>query len=175
MNKIVHRFSPETGEYLGPIALDASDLSPREPGVFLIPGDCTENAPPDAPAGAIAIWSGDAWEVVEDHRGEVVYLDGAATRIADLGPLPEGASPEASSPPEPTVADFWTAFRVERDARLSVALSLLDRHRNQADFGLPTTVSQTQATAWAIYAQALRSLPETTTDPASPDWPLPPQ
>lgn len=175
MDKIVHRISPETGEYLGPVTLDASDLSPREPGVFLIPGDCTEDAPPEALAGTVAIRSGGAWEVVEDHRDKVIYRDGVATRITNLGPLPEGASPEAPPPPEPTEAQLWVAFRGERDARLSAALSLLDRHRNQADFGLPTTLAADAAKAWALYAQALRDLPETTTDPASPDWPLPPQ
>lgn len=172
MNKIVHRFSPETGEYLGPVALDASDLSPREPGVFLIPSNCTENAPPEAPAGTVAIRSGDAWEVTEDHRGEVVYVDGIATQIAELGPPPEGA---AAEPPPPPEADLWAILRDDRDTRLSAALSLLDRHRNQADFGLPTTLAADAAKAWALYAQALRDLPGTTTDPAAPDWPLPPQ
>ncbi|SBV94124.1 putative Tail fiber assembly protein [uncultured Alphaproteobacteria bacterium] len=175
MTKTVHRFAPVSGEYLGPVALDASDLSPREPGVYLIPGNCTEDAPPEAPAGHVAVRRGLAWEVVEDHRGETVYVAGTAVRVAHLGPLPEGATTAPPTPTAPSEADLLAALRTERDARLAAALALLDRHRNQADFGLPTTLSTAQAKAWAVYAQALRDLPEITTDPAVPDWPLPPQ
>lgn len=174
MSKIVHRFSPETGEYLGPVTLDASDLSPREPGVYLIPANCAADTPPKAPAGTIAVRKGGTWEATEDHRGEVVYVDGTAKRITNLGPLPEGATAEPPPPPEPPEADLWAALRAERDARLSVALSLLDRHRNQADFGLPTTLTAEQATAWAIFAQTLRDFPEITADPAKPRWPTEP-
>lgn len=175
MTKIVHRFAEETGEYLGPVTLDASDLSPREPGVYLIPANCAAAAPPKTPASTIAVRKGGTWEVTEDHRGEVVYVDSTAMRITDLGPLPEGATTEPPPPPEPTDTDLWAALRAERDARLSEALSLLDRHRNQADFGLPTTLTAEQATAWAIYAQALRDIPKTTADPGTPEWPKEPQ
>lgn len=174
MNKIVHRFSSTTGEYLGPVTLDASDLSPREPGVYLIPANCAEDAPPEVLAGTVAIRKDEAWEVAEDHRGEVVYIDGIMTRIANLGPLPEGASIEAPPPSAPTDADLWAALRADRDTKLAAALALLDRHRNQADFGLPTTLTAEQAKAWAIYAQALRDLPENTPDPAAPEWPVAP-
>lgn len=172
---IVHRFSPASGEYLGPVALDESDLSPREPGVYLIPGNCTETAPPEAPPGHVAVLRGLAWEVLEDHRGETVYVAGTAMRIADVGPLPEGATTAPPTPPAPSEDDLLAALRAERDTRLAAALAVLDRHRNQADFGLPTTIFAAQAKAWAVYAQALRDLPEITTDPAAPDWPLPPQ
>ena len=77
--------------------------------------------------------------------------------------------------PDLTGPDPWPALRVARDTRLTAALAMLDRHRNQVDFGLATTLTGEQATAWAVYAQALRDLPETTIDPAVPEWPEAPQ
>lgn len=172
MTKIVYQTDPVTGEYRGPLTLDEGDLSPRDPGVYLIPGGCVVAAPPKVSAGHAAIWRGEAWELIEDHRGETVYLDGIQTEITELGPIPDGATAE---PPPPAEADNWATLRAERDARLAVALAFLDRHRNQVDFGLPSTLSAEQATAWAVYAQALRDLPERTADPASPDWPEAPR
>ena len=57
----------------------------------------------------------------------------------------------------------WTALRTERDARLA-----------QTDW---TQVSDApvDAAPWAAYRQALRDLPENTTDPNEPPWPEEPQ
>lgn len=44
--KTVHSFDDATGIYLGPVVLDESDMSPEEEGVWLIPGNCMEEAPP---------------------------------------------------------------------------------------------------------------------------------
>lgn len=72
-------------------------------------------------------------------------------------------------------AEAWERLRADRDARLSAALAVLDRHRNQVDFGLSATLTTEQAHAWAVYAQALRDLPEATVDPTRPEWPEAPQ
>lgn len=98
--------------------------------------------------------------------GQIVTVADGALVVCDPPILPE---PEL--PPEPTAAE---KLRWERDARLSVAVALLDRHRNQRDFGLPTTLTDEQAVAWASYAQALRDLPANTADPENPVWPEPP-
>lgn len=68
----------------------------------------------------------------------------------------------------------WAKLRAARDQRLAAATAILDRHRNQRDFGLATTLTDAEATAWATYAQALRDLPEGTSDPAVPEWPVQP-
>lgn len=82
--------------------------------------------------------------------------------------------PVAVDPPPPSVDAMLFALRVERDKRLAAATAILDRHRNQRDFGLPTTLTDAEAIAWAAYAQALRDLPELTADPANPVWPVAP-
>lgn len=57
----------------------------------------------------------------------------------------------------------WAALRVERDRRLTASdwTQLPDAPVDQA--------------AWAAYRTALRALPDTTSDPYAPVWPVPPQ
>lgn len=95
-------------------------------------------------------------------RGQIVTVEDGALIVRNP---PE---PEPEEIPQPTAEE---TLRWERGARLYEALAILDRHRNQADFGLPTTLTAEQATAWAVYAQALRDLPANTVDPANPVWP----
>jgi Phage tail assembly chaperone protein len=59
----------------------------------------------------------------------------------------------------------------QRDSLLATAIAKLDRHRNQRDFGIPTTLTDAQARECAQYAQDLRDLPATVTDPATVAWP----
>ncbi|MGE5552816.1 MAG: tail fiber assembly protein [Betaproteobacteria bacterium] len=61
-------------------------------------------------------------------------------------------------------AQALAALRAERDARLAACdwTQLPD---------VPLTPEQ--KAAWAAYRQALRDLPETTTDPFNPVWPVP--
>jgi hypothetical protein len=59
----------------------------------------------------------------------------------------------------------WATMRTDRNARL-VACDWV---------AVPDTpLPEEQVTAWHTYRQQLRDLPETTTDPAVPDWPEPP-
>lgn len=162
---IVYQTDPATGEYRGPLSLDDGDLSPRDPGTYLIPGGCVVAAPPEAPIGFAAIWRGAAWELAEDHRGATVYIGAAETMIVDLGPLPEGAT---TAPPPPTETDLWATLRAERDARLlaSDVYVWADRWAGYTDV---------ERAAWTDYRQALRDLPENTADPANPEWPEAPQ
>lgn len=101
------------------------------------------------------------WRVTGQH---VERTEDGATLVYAAEPIPA----------EEIAATQFEALRTERDTRLAAALAILDRHRNQVDFGLPSTLTAEQATAWAVYAQALRDLPERTADPASPDWPQAP-
>jgi hypothetical protein len=97
--KIVFAFDPVTHLYVGPVTLDASDLSPEEEGVFLLPGNCLLDEPPAPVEGMRLIESDGAWllvavpnepaeppmppkteaERIADLRNEVQrHLDGAA-------------------------------------------------------------------------------------------------
>lgn len=54
----IHRYHPDTGEYLG---TGAADESPMEPGVFLIPAHATEVEPPQPQAGFMRRFVSGEW------------------------------------------------------------------------------------------------------------------
>ncbi|PZZ31534.1 tail fiber assembly protein [Escherichia coli] len=61
-----------------------------------LPANSTDIAPPDIPAGFVAVFNSDkaSWHLVEDHRGKTVYdvASGDALFISELGPLPENVT-----------------------------------------------------------------------------------
>lgn len=101
MGKTVYQTDPATGAYVGRAIAEAS---PKEPGVFLIPAGAVEDAPPATGENEAAVRDGNAWTVVEDHRGITVYdtATGEATQISELGPLPAGVTTVA-----PGERDVW--------------------------------------------------------------------
>ncbi|EFC5271181.1 tail fiber assembly protein [Escherichia coli] len=61
-----------------------------------LPANSTDIAPPDIPAGFVAVFNSDdaSWHLVEDHRGKTVYdvASGDALFISELGPLPDNVT-----------------------------------------------------------------------------------
>ncbi|MCM4423806.1 tail fiber assembly protein, partial [Escherichia coli] len=61
-----------------------------------LPANSTYIAPPDIPAGFVAVFNSDesSWHLVEDHRGKTVYdvASGDALFISELGSLPESVT-----------------------------------------------------------------------------------
>lgn len=64
----------------------------------------------------------------------------------------------------------WTLIRSQRDEKLKAALAVLERHRNQKDYKLKTTLSEAKAKEWADYAQDLRDI-TTQKGPGTIRWP----
>ena len=81
--KTVHSFDYSTGLYLGAVVLTDADLSPLEPDVYLVPGNCVEIAPPTPGDGQYVFWNGSDWalgasplpepEVVEDPQKAINF------------------------------------------------------------------------------------------------------
>lgn len=110
--------------------------------------------------------------------------DGDWRPLNDVYPDQEPGAEEALSGPVIDVQPYritraWTIGpkpadvladdrRRRRDTALPQALAMLERHRTQRDFGLPTTLTDDQATAWAVYLQGLRDYPETGVWPEKP-------
>ena len=65
------------------------------------------------------------------------------------------------------LANSWAALRAERDALLT-----------ESDWTqyatLASELSYEVKAEWVSYRESLRDLPETTVDPANPNWPTPP-
>jgi hypothetical protein len=77
----------------------------------------------------------------------------------------DNGNPISLDPPAPSGNDGLALLRAERDRRLAAS-----------DFSQLADVpmSATQRTAWCVYRQALRDLPETITDLAAVTWPQAP-
>jgi len=88
--------------------------SPLEPGVFPLPANCTWTAPPDLSEKQAAVWDGQAWSVVADHRphlengeyvgGDKYWLaedawDSEGRYYMQVGDFPEGALLQAPEKP----------------------------------------------------------------------------
>lgn len=63
--KTVHSFDYATGLYLGTVVLGDGDLSPLEPDVYLVPGNCVEVAPPEPGDGQYVVHVDGQWELRE--------------------------------------------------------------------------------------------------------------
>lgn len=68
----------------------------------------------------------------------------------------------------------WAALRAERDRRFEATRWLIERHAEELALEMATTLSAEQHTDLLTYRQSLRDLPENTTDPADPVWPVNP-
>lgn len=82
----IYNLSADTGEFIG----KGDGFIPAHTG---LPAWSTDIAPPEAPAGHVAIFNDNdqKWSVVEDHRGKTVYeiYTGQAIEINQLGALPD--------------------------------------------------------------------------------------
>lgn len=111
-------------------------------------GGFRESAIHTIPSDAVAI-------TADEHRA---LLD-AQARGCSIQPGP-GGRPVAVEPPAPGAEQLAAAIRSERDRRLSAVLWLRDRHRDELELGLATTLNVAQYSALMTYIQALRDLPE---------------
>jgi hypothetical protein len=116
---IYHCYDPETGIYL--CALAASG----RPGV-LPPDHSTFTAPPKR-EGFWPVWDGNAWDMIEDHRGKLAYKKdmSGVLRIESLGKIPDGFTPR---PPEFSEG-YCPVF--DEDAN---AWMLVEDHRGEAGY-----------------------------------------
>lgn len=113
----------------------------------------------------------DVVKITEEEHASLLAAAAPFGRVIVAGP---DGKPIVADPPAPTTEEFWVNVRRERDTRLSIATAKLDRYRNQKEFGIEPSMTDAHAVEWAVYAQALRDLPETQADPANIEWPSAP-
>lgn len=125
----------DNGEYIGTetALLDPLETKKQQKNIYLLPANATFTAPPEAKEGFARVWTGEAWQEVEDHRGTEYWLPDdvygtPAHEMKELGPLPEGATTTA---PEQTLEEAkadkhreaGAAFAKKRDAIRQIAIS----------------------------------------------------
>lgn len=178
---------PLTREYLGP---SRAEPDPLEPDSWLIPACAYVDAPPVVPNGYAAqrLEDGTAWQLVIDHRG-IVYstATGVAQQYLALGDLPDGLTTEA----RPSEFHFWesgvwmlddaarlaaeeSAERTWRDSQMGDLFGKRDRHRDEVDLGIATTLTVEQFAELLGYIQQLRDWPQSAQFPVVEYRPSPP-
>jgi len=89
--KLVYNYSPITFEYL---YSEEARESPRELGVFLIPGNATDKEPPKTKKHQCAVFDErtDRWSIVEDYRNTPIYSKETGEEVIydKLGSIPAG-------------------------------------------------------------------------------------
>lgn len=181
----LYLYDPKTKELVGQRNADAR---PGGRGYILQGTFATPVAPPDVPEGYAARWTGEAWEVVEDHRqkmdaqgikygGTPYWLPAEGDTwqsperyMEELGPLPDGAVMTKPEKPAPTAEEKAATIRVERDRRIAVTDYLL---------AVDYPISAEKLELVKAYRQALRDIPQQDgfpwsgeiDDPAIP-WPV---
>lgn len=120
----VHNYHPATKEYIGP----SDCYIPPNTG---LPAGCALVGPGECRPGYTFVWAGEAWELVEDHRGITVYNteNGSRMTVTELGPLPDNLTAVA---PE-SQFDKWTENGWQKDVTAIKAnlISNIKKHRDQ--------------------------------------------
>lgn len=183
----IYSAHPVTREYLGSTI---ADPDPLEVGSWLIPAHAYPDAPPAVPAGQAAQRSedGSAWLLVADHRGTVYSTaTGAPQQHAELGDLPEGLTTIARPGPYHSwlgggwkldeaamFASEQASERAWRDGLLGGLFAPRDRHRDEVDLGIATTLTPEQFAELLAYIQQLRDWPQSEQFPHVEYRPSPP-
>lgn len=122
---LTYKFNAQTKEFLysEEAFLDPLETEQQGKDVYLLPADSTFTEPLEAKDGYAVVWSGKAWEYIEDHRQKRdeggVLVEGSGTPywmpgdawdsparyMTELGPLPEGALLERPEKPAEVVAE----------------------------------------------------------------------
>ncbi len=103
----------------------------------------------------------DARQISADAYAQLLDAQSGGAQIA----VDSNGDPITITRPGPTAQELLEAFRAERDRLLAAS--------DWTQFA-DAPLTDDQREAWRIYRQALRDLPETTTDLAAVVWPVAP-
>lgn len=97
MSVLYYSYNPETLEYIGPP--HECKISPRD-GEIVYPAFSTLSIPPSVKKGEVVIFNNGKWDIVEDHRSELIYnkLTGELAIMTGIGKIPKEYTTQ--KPPE---------------------------------------------------------------------------
>jgi hypothetical protein len=100
----IYSYNSSTGEF---VTQSQADESPLEPGVFLMPANATDIAPPSVAARQTVVFVSGQWEVKPDYRGVALFstVDGSQVSITEIGETPTEVG--ATELPRPSQAHAW--------------------------------------------------------------------
>jgi len=87
------------------------------------------------------------------------YLDGMWVQIYSINP--KGTPEEIAARDAERERQKWQQLRDERDSRINDCTFRLERHREQKELGVATTMSDAEYTMWLQHRQQLRDFPST--------------
>lgn len=161
----VYNFNAETGEYTG------KEKEYLAKGVGIPANSCIIE-PPETQPGTVPVFYGGKWQVLPDHRGEVVYSikDGSSVTVTEIGDYPEETTTLA---PE-TQHDKWNGKEwvedsqslklgqiAEADTRKEVLIHEANDYMNQRQWPGKAAIGRlkgdelTQYGLWLDYLDAL--------------------
>jgi hypothetical protein len=155
----VFHYREDTREFCGS---EVADLSPLEPGALLVPRLATAKAPPDVPAGFVAVFDPDSdqWAVRLDARGVYFGSDGAVLTVREIGvEAPANASKTQRPSNDHVLVDGAWQIDAERvKFRLKAAIQATLSHRRASGAALhidgAEVVLQTDLVAISRYLMA---------------------
>lgn len=121
----IYNYSNITGEYVG---TSQADPSPLEQGVWLIPANATEIAPPSVTGNEVAVFENGAWQKLADFRGTKYWTDSETeTEINEIGvTVPANATTQAPPTENAPLYDLTEGAWVLNEARQAEALALAE-------------------------------------------------
>lgn len=148
-----------------------------------LPANSTDIAPPDIPAGFVAVFNSEeeSWHLVEDHRGKTVYevASGDTLFISELGPLPENVtwlSPEgeyqkwedASWVKDEEAEKLFQIREAEetKNGLMQVASANIAPLQDAVELEIATEEETLLLAAWKKYRVLLNRV-----DTSKPEWP----
>lgn len=160
MSKTVYQTDPN-GLYVGTAKADPCW---RRPGVFIPPGGCVEEAPPEVGDKQVAKFVDGAWTVIPDWRGHIYWTaDRVRHVITEAGVEPPADA--LASDPGPTAAQRWATLQGQAKAALDAA-SVTATRCVIAGVSFPDD--------WRAYVEALRAITRADSGDASAGLPTRP-
>lgn len=95
-------------------AVTANELA-MQPGTYNVPFGARLTAPPEAPAGQVALAVGESWTLVEDHRAATLYRTSDGSEYA-IGSTVLDRDQAVRYPGWGPIPDWLTSTRPEMDA-----------------------------------------------------------
>lgn len=113
-------YTEETKEYTHAEEVFTDPLESQQQGttVYMFSANATTQEPLERKEGYAIVFNGDAWEYIEDHRGQIVWKSyDESMEIRELGAIPEGWTTE--QPEKPATLEDLSQFLYQQKCKIA--------------------------------------------------------